>query len=84
MDNIALRIYTPEGSIFEGKVSAVTLPGSRGAFTILNNHSPIISSLSKGIIKYTNEGNTAEIKVVDGFVEVKDNSVTVCKESFTK
>lgn len=84
MDKIALRIYTPEGSIFEGMVSAVTLPGSMGTFTILKSHSPIISSLSKGKIKYTSKGKDTEIEVKDGFVEGKEDSVTVCIESFTK
>lgn len=84
MDNIALRIYTPEGSIFEGMVSTVTMPGSKGAFTILKNHSPIISSLSKGKIVFTSKGKVTEIEVIDGFVEVKNNSVTVCIESFKK
>lgn len=84
MDNISLKIYTPEGSIFEGMVSAVTLPGSLGTFAILKNHSPIISSLSKGKIKYTSKGKETEIEVVDGFVEGNDNCVTVCIESFTK
>lgn len=84
LDNITLNIYTPEGSIFEGMVSAITLPGSIGTFTILNNHSPIISSLEKGTIKYTVKGETTEVGIQDGFVEGKGNTVTVCIESIVK
>lgn len=81
LDNITLHIYTPEKSIFEGKVSAITLPGSFNTFTILKNHSPIISSLTKGSIKYTANNKIAEVGIKDGFVEAKDNIVTVYIES---
>lgn len=63
-------------------VSAVTLPGSSGRFTILLNHSPIISSLQKGQIKYTSEGVTTELEVSEGFVEGKENNITVCIEAY--
>lgn len=84
MDKIRLKIYTPEGSICDKMVSAVTLPGSHGRFTILNNHSPIISSLEKGIIKYTSEGEETELEVSEGFVEGKYNNVAVFIESYSK
>lgn len=82
MDKIRLKIYTPEGSICDKMVSAVTLPGSLGRFTILNNHSPIISALEKGIIRYTSGGVETELEVSEGFVEGRDNNVDICIESY--
>jgi len=46
-----LEIITPETKVFEGEVTAVQLPGQDGLFQVLNNHSPIISTLTKGTVK---------------------------------
>ena len=41
-----LDILTPEKLLFEGEIKSVKLPGTNGEFEILNNHAPIISTLS--------------------------------------
>lgn len=46
-----LEIITPETKVFEGEVTAVQLPGQDGLFQVLNNHSPIISTLTAGTVK---------------------------------
>ena len=84
MNNIRLEIFTPDGVLFNGEVTSVTLPGTSGPFTILNNHAPIISSLKEGIIKYVVGKKISTIKVNAGFVEVKNNIVTVCLETIIK
>ena len=50
-----LDILTPEKLLFEGEVKSIKLPGTNGEFEILNNHAPIISTLSKGDIYITYE-----------------------------
>ena len=53
-----LEIITPEKKVFQGEVNSVQLPGSNGKFEVLNNHSPIVSTLTKGhlrVIDYNNE-----------------------------
>lgn len=81
MNTIKLEIYTPTGVIFNGEVTSVTLPGTKGLFTILYNHGAIISSLTKGKIKYTVNEEISTIEVSGGFAEVKNNVVTVCLET---
>src|SRR5690554_7513861 len=46
-----LHIITPQEVVFEGKVDSVSVPGKNGEFEMLNNHAPIVSSLTKGTIK---------------------------------
>lgn len=46
-----LEVITPEKTIFEGDVDAVSFPGIEGSFQVLKNHAPIIAALSKGKIK---------------------------------
>ncbi|MBO7254769.1 MAG: ATP synthase F1 subunit epsilon [Paludibacteraceae bacterium] len=76
-----LEIISPEGLVFEGEVSSISVPGMYSAFTILKNHAPIISSLSEGKVVYVlMDGKENELFVNGGFVEVGNNVVTICIE----
>lgn len=77
-----LEIITPDKTVYSGKVKLVRLPGSKGAFEILKNHAPIISTLEKGQIKVEEEtGETLYFEVEGGVVENKDNKIIVLAES---
>lgn len=77
-----LEIITPDKKVYSGKVKLVQLPGSKGAFEIMNNHAPIISTLEKGKIKVEEEtGDTLYFDVEGGIVENKDNKIIVLAES---
>ena len=77
---IALHIVSPEGTLVETTVSAVTLPGTLGPFEVLKNHAALISSLEKGDIVFVAEGRESRLPIAEGFVEVRDNQVDVCVE----
>ena len=80
MDCIALHIVSPEGTLVDQTVSAVTLPGSLGPFEVLKDHAALISSLDKGDIVYVSEGKESRVPIAEGFVEVRNNQVDVCVE----
>ena len=80
MDVIQLHIVSPEGTLVETTVSAVTLPGTLGPFEVLKNHAALISSLEKGEVVYVSEGQEQRLPIAFGFVEVRDNQVDVCVE----
>jgi F-type H+-transporting ATPase subunit epsilon len=48
---LSLEIVSPEGHLFKGGVTSVTVPGIDGEFQMLNNHANIVSVLAKGNIK---------------------------------
>ena len=52
-----LEIITPESKLFTGEITSIKLPGMDGEFEILNNHAPIISTLSKGVISRNTSAN---------------------------
>ena len=80
MDCIALHIVSPEGTLVEQAVSAVTLPGTIGPFEVLKDHAALISSLTKGDIVYVTDGRENRVPIAEGFVEVRDNQVVACVE----
>lgn len=75
-----LRIVSPEKVVFDGEVESVKVPGTLGAFEILTDHAPIISSLTHGRVEYATTGGTQSLDVLGGFVEVKKNAVSLCVE----
>lgn len=75
-----LDIISPEKLLYRGDAESVTLPGLQGSFTILENHAPIISGLSKGIIEYHHAGKEDFLEIAGGFVEAKNNVVSICVE----
>jgi F-type H+-transporting ATPase subunit epsilon len=77
-----LEIITPDRKLFDGEVTQVQLPGSKGSFTILNNHAPIISTLESGIIKVQDiSGSEHSFKTNGGVVENLSNKIVVLVES---
>ena len=75
---MTLEILTPESVFYRGEADSVTLPGTEGSFQILNNHAPIISSLTRGVLSFSVKGQTRQMEVGDGLVEMHNNKVTVC------
>ncbi|KIO75242.1 ATP synthase subunit epsilon [Pedobacter lusitanus] len=77
---MTLEILTPDKKVYEGEVTAVTVPGTMGSFQILKDHAPIISTLEDGpvIIKCKTEEQTFMIK--GGVVEVLKNKIIVLAE----
>ena len=77
-----LEIITPDKKVFEGEVKLIQLPGSKGAFEMLKNHAPIISTLDKGTIKIHDENGEEQFFEIDGgVIENKANKIIVLVES---
>ena len=77
---LSLKIVSPEKVEFNGNAEIVSVPGTLGAFEILKDHAPIISSLEKGVVEYTSDDGKHQLPILGGFVEVVKNKVTICVE----
>lgn len=77
---LKLKIISPEKVIYDGEAVSVNVPGILGAFEILENHAPIISVLTEGKVEYKTAAGTLTQDVLGGFVEVKQNEVSLCVE----
>jgi len=75
---MTLDLISPEKTLFSDEIYLVQVPGTKGNFEVLNNHVPIISSLEKGKIKViTKEGKQKYFDINKGFIEVKNNKVSI-------
>ena len=58
----------------------VTVPGLGGELGILPGHTPLISQLQTGVLTYAQDGKSSSLHVSGGFVEVRDDHVSVLAE----
>jgi len=76
-----LEIITPENKLFEGEVTSVKFPGTDGEFGVLNNHAPIISTLTKGsIVVIDNNNESKNFDINGGVIEMQNNKIIVLAE----
>ena len=76
-EKIQLEVVTPERRVLAEPVDMVTVPGLGGELGILPGHTPLISQLQTGVLTYVQEGKSYPLHVSGGFVEVRDDHVSV-------
>lgn len=73
-----IDIVTPHRRLVTGeRTDRIKLPGSKGQLEILENHAELLSTLTTGILEF----NGRKFAVSQGFVEIKDEKVTVLAET---
>lgn len=75
---MTLKIISVAQVMFEGEVSAVHLPGTMGAFTVLPGHATLISTLTPGKVRYTDSDGEHEAEISGGIADVYADTVSVC------
>ncbi|MEP6706734.1 MAG: F0F1 ATP synthase subunit epsilon [Pyrinomonadaceae bacterium] len=79
-DKLQLEVVTPQRRVVAESVDAVTVPGLGGELGILPGHTPLISQLQTGVLSFSQGGAAHQLHVSGGFVEVKDDHVSVLAE----
>ena len=80
--NIRLEVVTPENVVVSEETQMVISPGSLGEFGVLIGHTPFMTTLKTGVIRYTDANGTEQFVFVSGgFAEALPDKVTVLAES---
>jgi F-type H+-transporting ATPase subunit epsilon len=81
MPTFPFELVSPEKLLFSGEVEAVVVPGSEGEFTVLKDHSPLMSVLKPGIVEI-DQTTTRKSKlfVRGGFADVSARGLTILAE----
>ncbi|KAB1991810.1 F0F1 ATP synthase subunit epsilon [Haemophilus parainfluenzae] len=78
MATLKLIIVSAEDKIFEGDVTQLRATGIEGELGILPGHTPLLTAIKPGIIKFTLKNETEEVIYVSGgFLEIQPTVVTV-------
>lgn len=67
---------------------AVELPGTKGRFTVLRGHAPLVTSLEPGLIRYRSASSPTsepgsfpeELPINGGFARIENDIITVCAD----
>ncbi len=82
---IKLEIVTPDKAVVDEEVKIIMAPGSLGEFGVLTGHTPFLTTLKTGIVRYTDAQGTERFVFVNGgFAEALPNKVTILAESAEK
>ncbi len=81
MSKLTLQVVAAASRVLSREVDSVRLPGISGEFGILPGHAPMICVLDIGVLRYTVNGKMTKVALGGGFLEVKDNLVTVLVET---
>jgi F-type H+-transporting ATPase subunit epsilon len=80
--NIQLEVVTPQKKVVSEEVQIVAAPGSLGEFGVLIGHTPFLTTLKTGVLRYTDAGGQERyVFVGGGFAEALPDRVTVLAES---
>jgi len=80
-DRLRLRVYTPERELVDQDVREVTAPAAYGEIGVLPDHAALVTTLEPGVLGYREDGRVVKLAVGPGFVEVRDNVMTVLADS---
>jgi len=76
------QILTPDGSVFDGQVESIRMPGSEGDFQVLINHANLMASLDVGPVTIVDSsGKNHKFAVSGGVVDVNNNVVSLFAEA---
>ena len=76
-ESLRLEVVTPSRRVLEGRASEVRIPGVLGELGVLPGHTPLLTSLGTGELKWSDGGTEGRLVVQGGFAEVQPDAVTV-------
>ena len=72
------ELVSPEKLLFSGEVESVVVPGAEGAFTVLKDHAPVMSTLKPGLVEVSQgAGKAQRLFVRGGFADVAAGGLTI-------
>lgn len=81
-ENIRIEVVTPEKSVVSDEAQIVMAPGELGEFGVLSGHTPFMTSLKVGAVRYEDSSGTDRyIFVSGGFAEALPDRVTILADS---
>ena len=76
-DSLRLEVVTPSRRVLQSRASEVRIPGALGELGVLPGHTPLLTSLGTGEVKFTDGETIGRLVVQGGFAEVQPDAVTV-------
>ena len=80
-EGLKIEIVSPERLVLSEVVHSVTVPGTEGYFTVMDDHAPFMTTLRPGFITVNgNDGRDEIFFVKGGFADVSAEGLTILAE----
>ena len=79
-EGLKIEIVSPERLVLSETVTSVTVPGTEGYFTVMNDHAPFMTTLKPGFITVTKDSGAEVYFVKGGFADVSAAGLTILAE----
>jgi F-type H+-transporting ATPase subunit epsilon len=80
-EGLKIEIVSPERLVLSQVVTSVTVPGTEGYFTVMNDHAPFMTTLKPGFITVNGEDGRDEVYFVrGGFADISPDGLTILAE----
>jgi F-type H+-transporting ATPase subunit epsilon len=80
-EGLKIEIVSPERLVLSETAVSVTVPGTEGYFTVMNDHAPFMTTLRPGFITVTKDAGASDIYFVrGGFADVSPAGLTILAE----
>ena len=76
-ETLRLEVVTPSRRVLDIRAEEVRIPGAQGELGILPGHTPLLTSLGTGDLKWTEGSKPGRLVVQGGFAEIQPDAVTV-------
>jgi F-type H+-transporting ATPase subunit epsilon len=76
----ALSVVSPQGTVFQGRAVAVTVPGADGELSVLAGHMPLVAGLADGEVRVKTAERETSIAITGGFLRVRRDGVTILSD----
>jgi F-type H+-transporting ATPase subunit epsilon len=81
LKTMQVSVVTPDGPVYESDVEMVSTKAQSGELGILPGHIPMVAPLQIGAVRLKNGGKTDFVAVSGGFLEVRQEQVTILAQS---
>lgn len=76
-ETFQIEVVTPEKLVLDQQADYAEIPGKDGYLGVLPGHAALLGELGSGNLIITLGGQTREIKITGGYIEVRDNHVRI-------
>jgi F-type H+-transporting ATPase subunit epsilon len=82
-ETFQIEVVTPEKLVLDQQAEYAEIPGKDGYLGVLPGHAALLGELGEGRLTITSGGQTREVIVAGGYVEIRDNHVRVLADKAT-
>jgi F-type H+-transporting ATPase subunit epsilon len=75
-----LSIVSPQGTVFSGKATSVTVPGADGELSVLAGHMPLVAGLGEGEVRVKTGEREVSLAIAGGFLRIRPDGVQILSD----